>query len=506
MQHSRKIVFNGMIMYLKIIVHTVLTLLSTRVALKYLGADSFGLYNLLAGVIAMLSFLNGALVSSGQRFMSIAIGRKDYNELNKIFNVCFFIHLIFSLIILVTFSILGNFFISSILNIPQGMETTAYVMFMLMIVSSIVSVLVIPFSAIMNANEDIYIFALAEMLSSGLRCGSAFAIVLFTSHKLEWYAVMMTFSLIMAGGMKVLWSKTRYKETKFNKTMMLDKPLRNKMIGFVGWNTMGSFANIARNQGIAMLLNVFFGTVINAAYGIANQISALVSAISTTITTVFAPSITKAHGAGNDNRMIEIASISSKLTFGICSTVSLPIFVFLPTLLDVWLDKVPDYTLWFCRFILIEFILKQSVPGINRAIYATGNIKYFSITISILLVSVLPIGYVLLRLGYNAYYVFLFLIIAQILTVASEVYFAKKTIPVFKVFDFIRNNILAPYIIFVIFLLSSFYFLCNNDSVQPLPRVVVLGSSIALLYASAYMLLVLRKDLKFIVAKLKNKK
>lgn len=506
MQHSRKIVFNGMVMYLKIIVHTLLTLLATRVALKNLGADSFGLYNLLAGVIAMLSFLNGALVSSGQRFMSIAIGKKDYGELNKIFNVCFFIHLVFSLIILLAFSILGTFFISSILNIPEGMETTAYVMFMLMVVSSFVSVLVIPYTAIMNANEDIYVFALVEMLSSGLKCASAFAIALFASHKLEWYTLMMAFSLITAGGMKVLWSKTRYKETMLHKDLMLDKPLRSKMIGFVGWNTMGSFANVARNQGLAMLLNVFYGTVINAAYGIANQISALVSTISTTITTVFAPSITKAHGAGNDKRMIEIATISSKLTFGICSTAALPIFVFLPTILDVWLSNVPDYTLWFCRFIIIEFLLKQSAPGINRAIYATGKIKNFSIVISILLVSVLPLGYVLLKLGYNAYYVFAVLILAQILTVASEVYFAKKTIPVFDAYKFIRKSLLKPYVIFTLYLLTSFYLLGENDSVQPLLRVVAFGSCIALIYAATYIMLVLRKDMTFIVSKFKNKK
>lgn len=495
---------NGMVMYLKIIIHTLLTLLATRVALKNLGADSFGLYNLLAGVISMLSFLNGALISSGQRFMSIAIGKKDFSELNKVFNVCLFIHLVFSIIILFVFSLIGTFFISSVLNIPSGMESTAYVMFMLMVLSSFASVLVIPYSAIMNAYEDIYVFALAEMLSSGLRCASAFAIVLFANNKLEWYTVLMTFSLITAAGVKVLWSKNKYKETRLNKHYMLDKSLRKQMVGFVGWNTMGSFANIARNQGLAMLLNVFYGTVINAAYGIANQISALLSTISTTITTVFAPSITKAHGAGDDKRMVKIATISSKLTFGICSTAALPVLIFLPTVLDIWLTKVPDYTLWFCRFIIIEFLLKQTVPGINRAIYATGKIKYFSITISIFLVSVLPIGYLLLAMGYSVYYVFMALIFAQVLTVASEVFFAYKTIPVFNVKSFVKESVIIPNFTYAVFLFVLYLLFGRNDAVQPIARVVVTSIGISALYSLVYLLFFLKNDVKFIVSKLKK--
>ncbi len=425
---SRKIAVNIFAIYLKIIFNTIVTLIATRLVLEQLGANDFGLYNLLAGIIMMLSFLNGSLLISTQRFMSVAIGEGQPNKLTSIFNASISIHTLLSVGLVVVLLILQPLFVGEILTIAPERVLTAHVVYDIMIFSAVFTLLQVPFSATMYAHEDIYAWAITEALNSLLRFVAAILLMYFDSNKLEWYTIFMFVALFVSFGAKFIWCRIKYSEIRFVAKELFNKQLIKKMIGFVGWNSLGSASILIRDQGVAMLINVFYGTIANAAYGIANQVNGLAQTFATTITNVFAPSIMKLYGAGNIKKMMRTATLSSKVSFFISSLSSIPLILLAPQILDIWLKETPNYTEEFCKLTIISSVVMQFTAGFNRAIYATGNIKWYQISLMIILSAIIPIGYILLRLGYPPDAVLYCTIAGQVATSIATVYFCFKAI------------------------------------------------------------------------------
>ena len=277
------------------------------------------------------------------------------------------------------------------------------------------------------------------------------------------------------------------------------------MFGFVGWNTLGSTAVVVRNQGVALVLNVFFGTVVNTAYGIANQVNSLVLSFASTLTTVFSPIIIKAKGEGNEEKMRSTAIFSSKLSFLLSSMMALPILVFLEPILKIWLGEYPTNTYEFCYFIILSFLVLQLYPGINRAIYATGKIKGYQIAISIILVSIIPIGILMFRFGFPTYSIILVMLISQIGTLFSTIYYGVKHCH-FTYKNLIVNTVFRPILVFIIVLLISCFFkaitMTNiiHESVGTMTVWLVLGCCvIEVLYVPSYYFFVLNKTEKSLI-------
>lgn len=429
MEQGKTIIINTVTLYAKIIIAGVVTLLSTRVALKLLGVDDFGLYNLIAGIIAMLSFLNGALLVSTQRFLSVAMGKgASINELTKIFNSSLFIHICLSLLLVATLLILKPIMFSCILNIRPDSIHIAKKVYDIMIISSFVTILTVPYNAAINAHEEMWMFALIESLVALMKLAAAYALYITPYNLLITYTVLMMFAIVIGGIFKYAWCRYRYQETRIFINKMYNRELISQQIGFVGWNTLGSIAVLGRNQGIAVVLNMFFGTLLNAAYGVANQLNVLVSTFAATITTVFSPIIMKYKGQGDKEQMLYVASLSSKISFLLSSIMALPILLELDNILNIWLTEVPDYTLQITRGTIITFVIMQIYPGITRAIYAEGVIKWYQIVISVTILMIIPIGYFSFKLGASPVCIIYCMVIAQILVLVETLYFAYKLI------------------------------------------------------------------------------
>lgn len=429
MEQGKTIIINTVTLYAKIIIAGVVTLLSTRVALKLLGVDDFGLYNLIAGIIAMLSFLNGALLVSTQRFLSVAMGKgASINELTKIFNSSLFIHICLSLLLVATLLILKPIMFSCILNIRPDSIHIAKKVYDIMIISSFVTILTVPYNAAINAHEEMWMFALIESLVALMKLAAAYALYITPYNLLITYTVLMMFAIVIGGIFKYAWCRYRYQETRIFINKMYNRELISQQIGFVGWNTLGSIAVLGRNQGIAVVLNMFFGTLLNAAYGVANQLNVLVSTFAATITTVFSPIIMKYKGQGDKEQMLYVASLSSKISFLLSSIIALPILLELDNILNIWLTEVPDYTLQITRGTIITFVIMQIYPGITRAIYAEGVIKWYQIVISVTILMIIPIGYFSFKLGASPVCIIYCMVIAQILVLVETLYFAYKLI------------------------------------------------------------------------------
>lgn len=429
MGQGKSIIINTAALYVKIVIAGVVTLLSTRVALKLLGVDDFGLYNLIAGIIAMLSFLNGALLVSTQRFLSVAMGKgASINELTRIFNSSLFIHICLSLLLVATLLILKPIMFSCILNIRPDSIHIAKKVYDIMIISSFVTILTVPYNAAINAHEEMWMFALIESLVALMKLAAAYALYITPYNLLITYTVLMMLAIVIGGIFKYAWCRYRYQETRIFINKMYNRELISQQIGFVGWNTLGSIAVLGRNQGIAVVLNMFFGTLLNAAYGVANQLNVLVSTFAATITTVFSPIIMKYKGQGDKEQMLYVASLSSKISFLLSSIMALPILLELDNILNIWLTEVPDYTLQITRGTIITFVIMQIYPGITRAIYAEGVIKWYQIVISVTILMIIPIGYFSFKLGASPVCIIYCMVIAQILVLVETLYFAYKLI------------------------------------------------------------------------------
>ena len=428
MGQGKSIVINTAALYVKIIIAGVVTLLSTRVALKLLGVDDFGLYNLIAGIIAMLSFLNGALLVSTQRFLSVAMGKgASINELTKIFNSSLFIHICLSLLLVATLLILKPIMFSCILNINPDSIHIAKKVYDIMVISSFITILTVPYNAAINAHEEMWMFALIESLVALMKLAAAYALYITPYNLLITYTVLMMLAIVIGGIFKYAWCRYRYQETRIFINKMYNRELISQQIGFVGWNTLGSIAVLGRNQGIAVVLNMFFGTLLNAAYGVANQLNVLVSTFAATITTVFSPVIMKYKGQGDKEQMLYVASLSSKISFLLSSIMALPILLELDNILNIWLTEVP-YTLQITRGTIITFVIMQIYPGITRAIYAEGVIKWYQIVISVTILMIIPIGYFSFKLGASPVCIIYCMVIAQIFVLVETLYFAYKLI------------------------------------------------------------------------------
>lgn len=483
MTHSKKILLNTIAVYIKIITNTVITLISTRIVLKCLGVNDFGLYNLISGVVVLLSFLNGALMVSTQRYLSIAIGEKNRDKLSLYFNASLSIHAILAISLILVLFLLQPLLINYVLNIPEESNATAHIIYDIMVVSSALTLLQVPYSAAMNAHEDIYVWAITEALNCLLRLGAAVVLLFVSSYKLELYTALVFVALMISTGMKFVWCRTKYFETKLDILKMKNKNMIKEMFGFVGWNTLGSSAVLVRNQGVAILLNVFYGTVINAAYGIANQVNGLVMTLASTITTVFSPSIMQARGAGDNEKMIRVAILSSKISFLISSVTALPLLILMTEILHIWLGEVPQHTVEFCSLSLYVFMIMQLTAGLNRVIYAVGKIKWYQIAISLILFSIIPVGYVLFKMGFAVETIFYVMIVGQMLTLIANMYYSYKCVK-FNVMKFSIQSVLLPMSIFMV-IVESRSFVMNSielDILKQLILVLILSFLYVLIY------------------------
>lgn len=429
MRQGKSIIVNTIALYVKIILSGVVLLLSTKIALSLLGADSFGLYNLIAGVIAMLSFLNGALLVSTQRYLSVTLGEGGGKiELLKIFNSSMIIHLGLIILLLLLLLLLKPFLFDSFLNITPELVTVAERVYDIMIVSSLATILTVPYNAAINAHEEMWMFAIIETIVAILKLVAVYALYITPFDLLLTYTFLMFIAILVGCLCKYLWCRKRYCETRISIKEMLDFKLVREQISFVGWNTFGSIAVLGRNQGVAVVLNLFFGTMLNASYGIANQINSLVTMFSASITTVFSPLIMKYQGKSDKEKMLYIAVFSSKISFFLSALMSLPILLELDKLLSIWLTDVPEYTFSLCYITILVFLVLQLYPGIARAIYAVGRIKWYQITISITILIILPMGYYLFELGFAPPIIVNLMLVTQIAVFGETVFFAYKLV------------------------------------------------------------------------------
>ena len=399
MQANSRIAVNTAVIYCRMIVTMAASLLATRYILQALGEVDFGIYNLVAGVAALFSFIAGSMATTTQRFVSYSMGQGDEELVHKTFYNSCIIHLVIAVFVIVLIEVGGIYLLQNVLSIPSGKLTDAIFVLHCVAAGMALTIVTVPFEALLMAHENILFISIINIVQAIVKLLGAVLLLYIDSCQLRIYAVLLAILPLICFICELVYCKRCYAETK-SQNDQVDRPLLKRMMSFASWVLIGATSNIVRTQGTAMIINVFFGVIANAANGIAVQINGQLMYFSSAITTSMRPQLVQSAGAGDISRMSKLVMAACKYPFMMISFFSVPLFIGMPYVLELWLKDVPEYTLIFCRLIIIASILNQMSMGLTIGVEAKGNVKFLHLVIGSMHLLSLPVGYILFKLGF----------------------------------------------------------------------------------------------------------
>jgi len=444
-ENNKRLAKNTILLYFRMFLTMGVSLYTSRIVLNTLGVEDFGIYNVVGGVVMMFSFLNGAMASATQRFLSFEIGRKDDVQLTKVFSLSVTLHILIAIVIVIMAETIGLWFLNIKMNIPvERMEAAKWV-FQFTVLTFAISVIQVPFNAAIIANEKMNVYAFVSIAEVLLKLLIVFMLVWIGFDKLKLYAILIFCVSLLIAAIYRTYCKSRFKECRY--FFYWDKTLFSVLLNFSGWSLFGNFAWMTMGQGLNILLNIFFGPIVNTAWGIAFQINSAVNAFVVNIRMAINPQIIKSYAAGNKEYMNKLVFESAKYSFYLLLFLSLPVLLETNIILHIWLKIVPDYAIVFCQMVLINTLIQCFDASFGIVFQAIGKIKENQILAGLTYLFVLPIAYVLLKNGYApeivfyvqiaativvAFFVKIYLLV-KIAGISASYYYKSLIVPVLKV-------------------------------------------------------------------------
>ena len=404
-----------------------ISLVTTRLLLQSLGVEDFGIYNVVGGAIHMLGFLSAAMADPTLRFMSYYEGQGDKEGVKKVFNITLLMNLGVSVLVLVLFFIAGIWLFNGVFNISPERLFASKIVYGSLVVSTVFSVLSTSYGAVLNAHENMLYYAVVGILESILKLLVAFFVVYTSQDKLIIYGVLMALIPIICFIIMKVYCQRHYVECVIQPKRYWDSKIAKDTLSFAGWSFVFSSLSMVGAHGLGIVLNHFYGAVLNAAQGISSQVNSLLMTLSRNLQKAVSPVITKREGAGERSAMISISLTSSKLSFYIFAFFSIPIFFEAPYILELWLKNVPEWAVVFVRLQIAQNLLLQTTSNFSVAIAAEGRIKWFNITSSIMWLLPLVFTYLLFNIGSSPVVMYYFtLLFLGIGINILNIYYMKK--------------------------------------------------------------------------------
>ena len=400
MRASSRIVVNTLAQYIRTIINLVLSLYSSRLVLNILGVEDYGIYSLVAGVVSMLSFVTNSLVGSTQRFLSVSQGQGNIDRLKEVFGNSVILHILIGLLITITLEILTPFLFGGFLNIPSDRISVAKILYQCVVIMVYVSFIAAPYKALLVSRENIVYTSVVDVLDGVFKVVLVLMLPYIPFNKLVAYGfVMLSIQLFNLAAYSI-YSHVRYEEAVWPRFRAFRIGYIKELSSFTGWMVYSSVCVTMKTQGVAVALNKAMGTIVNAAYGIGMQISGLVSFVSSSLNNAFAPQLMRAEGRGDREHMWFLAEVESKFSCLLLAMIGIPTMFEMPVLLRLWLgDNVPDNTVLFgCTFIIAQIVDMLST-GLSQANKAIGNVGLYTMMTYSPKLLVLPLSWVMLKLG-----------------------------------------------------------------------------------------------------------
>lgn len=377
------------------------TLYTTRVVLKALGVEDYGTYNVVCGFVALFGFLNTSLSQGIQRFLNYELGQGGNDAVVKVFNTAFIIQLGLITLLFIVLEVVGYYWFTYELVVQDNRREVAWIIFQFSIVSMLVNILNTPYAALIMSYERMNYYAVVSIVDAIIKLFVALSLPYVSIDKLLYYGTLLMAVSLLDFFMYSLYCRKHFSFVKIN--FHFEKSLFRSMCSFSGWNFFGSLASVAKTQGTNILLNSFFGVVVNASSGIAAQVSSAIQQFSLNIVIAFKPQLITAYAQNNIQRVQKMMFIMSKVGFSLVFTLAIPILLEIDYVLVLWLgDDVPDYAAEFSRLTVVAMVIGILNTPVTQVIHATGNIRRYQVITSIVMCSILPISWFFLRAGYDA--------------------------------------------------------------------------------------------------------
>jgi polysaccharide biosynthesis protein domain protein len=421
---NKRLVKNTAFLYARTLILLVLGVFTSRITLQALGVDNYGIVNVVSGFVAMFTLVSSSLTGACQRFLTFELGKAD-GDIRKIFCASFYIHVFLSLLIVIIAETFGLYFINHHLNLPPGRGTAVQWVFQCSIASLVISLINIPYNAMIIAYEKMKIFAYISLLEGALKLAVVLILLLAKTDVLILYAVLGLASSIIIRAVFQIYCRHTFKDA-IKVRNRPDKEVVKSIFGFAGWSFIGNAATLFSNQGVNIVLNIFSGVAVNAARGLASMIESVVVSFVDNFTTALNPQITKAYASNEKEQMYSLVHLGMRISFFFMIIISIPVIIAAPQLLSIWFTEVPEYTVIFVRLTLCVAIIHALGKPFLTVLLATGDIKTYQLVVGTITFLNLPLSYIALKLGYGPVSVYVIALGVVITTFSIRLIYVRK--------------------------------------------------------------------------------
>ncbi|VVO71277.1 hypothetical protein PS862_01350 [Pseudomonas fluorescens] len=421
-----RILKNAGLLYFRMLLTMAVTLYTSRVVLATLGVEDFGIYHLVGGFITVLGFLHGAMSSATQRFLSFEIGKPGAAGISNIFSMSMNIHLLIAAGILVVSETAGLWFVTTQLTIPAERMAAAQWVFHLSLFAFLVTVISVPYNALIIAHERMSVFAWVSIIDVSLKLFIVFMLAWFGSDHLIIYAALTLAVVVLVTAIYKLYCGKTYPDSKFR--LYWDSVLFKTMLSYTGWNMWGNAAGVLGNQGVNVILNIFFGPAVNAARAITLQVSGALNSFVQNLQVAVNPQIIKSYASVDFDYMHKLVYYGAKYNFFLLLFLALPAAIEVDAILNLWLTNVPEHTGKFVQLALVGILIDSISAPLMTAAQATGKIKLYQTVVGGILLLNLPISYMLLRAGFAPSIAFVVSIALSIASLMARLVILKTLI------------------------------------------------------------------------------
>lgn len=395
--NNKRIAKNTILLYIRMMLILLVSLYTSRIVLDKLGVTDYGIYNVVAGVVAMLGFLNGSMANAVQRYLSFELGKENDSNVRKIFNVSILAHLGIAIIVFIIMELIGVWYLNNYMVIPKNRLEAANWVLQCSIITTIFTIIQVPYNALIIAKEQMGIYAYISILEVVLKLIIVYFLSLLDFDKLKLYSILIMLVTLLILSIYKSYCTHKFKEAKFK--LVSDKKMLSNLLSFASWNMLGEIAWVFTGQGVNIILNLFFGPTVNAARGLADQINAAVMRFISNFQTAVNPQLIKSYASNQLQEMKLLLFRSIKFSFFLMLLISMPLILKMDFILNIWLKEVPKYAVEFCQLVLICSLTSTISNLFSQIARAYGKIRNYQIIVSTILFLNFPLSYIALKIG-----------------------------------------------------------------------------------------------------------
>lgn len=444
MNDNKRIILNTGVLYVKLILTTIIGLISSRIILNALGANDYGLYSVVGGIITFLNVIGTTMVSVSYRYLAVELGKEEEGNANKVYNTVYVIHLVLASCLIIIGETLGLYYVNNILNIGEGKLADAQFVLHVSLLTTAISVMSVPSNGLIIAREKFLFTSLTEIGTAILKLALVIGLGYFMGNRLRVFALIMAVvTLTTRLAYMIYCRKNDFAIIKWN--FNKNRKDYKDIFSFAWWSLFGAVAIIGKEQGTAMIINYFFGTALNAAFGLASQVNRYVIVFTNSLNHAAVPQIMKSFGSGDQARSLNIVYAITRISTLILLVLVIPLMFSMEDILHIWLKEVPEYTTIFATWMLVNGFVMVLGSGFDPCIQSTGKIRNNEIGYGLINLALLPIILVLYKLGFPPY---VNVFVVPFLSLATRLFqiFVMKKQTDFKVSVYIMDSIIPSFV------------------------------------------------------------